>query len=157
MQRGNDPHAITKIGDSLSASPLYLMTLHQGDHDLGPYDFLEATIATFGASTQQPSMASKIGLNSYAVFDPLWADKELCEAGESPLDCELRRQRPAVAFVVLGGNDARSIYRVEQYTGQMTLLVERLLEAGTIPVLMEGAGFQPRAGRHRTAVSCAAD
>ena len=44
---GNNANVVTKIGDSLSASPIYLNLIVRGDHDLGPYDFLEPTLDFF--------------------------------------------------------------------------------------------------------------
>jgi hypothetical protein len=41
---GNQSSVVTKVGDSVSANPLYLNPISRGDHDLGPYDFLEDTI-----------------------------------------------------------------------------------------------------------------
>lgn len=134
QQLGNYRNVITKIGDSLSVSRIYLTSMSRGDHELGPYDFLEETIVYFGASMAEPSVASRIGLSSIAVFDPVWADAQLCESNESPLACEYRRKKPSVAFILFGPNDVRSMDD-DRYGMQMRMIVEESLTAGVIPVL----------------------
>lgn len=131
---GNNSHVITKIGDSLSASDKYLTIFAQDDYDLGPYDYLEDSLLYYGASAAEPSVASRIGLSTYVVFDPLWADKDLCNPNETPLDCEYRLKQPAIAFILFGPNDVRSMTEVE-YGEQMRLIVEKSLERGIIPVV----------------------
>ncbi|MBK8026475.1 MAG: SH3 domain-containing protein [Chloroflexi bacterium] len=137
-QRGlelrNYSHVVTKIGDSVSADPLYMTLMSRPGAALGPYDYLQDTLDYFGASTQVESVASRIGLNTYALFDPAWAAGEVCQSGESPLECELRRKKPSVALVMFGGNDVKNINDVA-YDQQMRRLVEETLARGVIPVL----------------------
>jgi hypothetical protein len=133
QELGNNPRAITKLGDSLVANELYLLPMSQPDVDLGPYDYLADTVKYFGSSTRE-SMAARIGLTTYVIFDPLWADKEFCQPGESPLDCELRRQKPSIALIMFGPNDLKAM-DTEQYGTNMRLLVTTLLDKGVIPVL----------------------
>lgn len=125
--------SITKIGDSVSANPFYLDLMSHNDYVLGPYDYLADTLLYFGPSRKQESVAAKKGMSSFSVFDPLMAN-ENCKADESPLVCELRRQKPAVAFIMFGPNDIRAM-DVDEYKAQMSLLVEDVLANGTIPVL----------------------
>lgn len=131
---GNQPNVITKVGDSLSATDQYLSPFSAPEYELGPYDFLEPTLLYYGASTAQDSVAAQIGLSTYVVFDPLWADDEICEPNETPLACEYRTKRPSVAFIMFGPNDVRSMTETE-YAAQMRLIVEESLLAGVIPVL----------------------
>jgi len=133
QELGNNPRAVTKIGDSLVANELYLLPMSQPDVDLGPYDYLADTVRYFGASAGE-SMAAKIGLTTYVIFDPQWADKEYCQPGESPLDCELRLKKPSVALVMFGPNDLKAM-DTEQYGTNMRQLVTALLDKGVIPVL----------------------
>jgi hypothetical protein len=127
-------HIVTKVGDSVSADRLYLTPMSRPGANLGAYDYLSETLAFFGASTQVESVAARLGMNSYAVFDPTWANNELCERGETPIACELRRKRPSVALIMFGGNDVRHM-NDQQYNTQMRRLVDEVLAAGTIPVL----------------------
>jgi hypothetical protein len=131
---GNHSHIVTKVGDSVSANPLYLNPMSRTDYDLGPYDFLETTIQYFGPSLADSSVASRIGMTTYVVFDPLWADKERCEPNESPLDCEFRLKQPSIAMIMFGPNDVRHMTDAEFYE-QMRQLVEQTLDHGVIPVL----------------------
>lgn len=131
---GNHSNVITKVGDSLSVSDKYLTIFAQDDYDLGPYDYLEDTLNYYSDSVSGTSVASRIGLSTYVVFDPLWADKDLCQPNESPLDCEYRIKQPSVAFILFGPNDIRSMTETE-YGEQMRLIVEATLERGIIPVV----------------------
>ena len=131
---GNHSNVITKVGDSLSASDKYLTVFAQPDYDLGPYDYLEDTLNFYSASVSGTNVASRIGLSTYVVFDPLWADKDLCQPNESPLDCEYRIKQPSVSFILFGPNDVRSMTETE-YGEQMRLIVEATLERGIIPVV----------------------
>jgi len=131
---GNHSDVITKVGDSLSVSDKYLTIFAQEDYDLGPYDYLEDTLNYYAESAGKPSVAARIGLSTYVVFDPQWADKDLCQPNESPLECEYRIKQPSVAFILFGPNDVRSMTETE-YGEQMRMIVEATLERGIIPVV----------------------
>lgn len=141
---GNTATGITKVGDSLSVSPIYLLPLNQRmderrldddpGHDLGPYSYLQTTLDSFYGAVVEASVASQVGLSTYAVFDPTWATADDCRAGETPLACEFRRSRPAFAFVTFGPNDVRAM-TAEEYAEQMRRIVEEALAAHVIPVL----------------------
>lgn len=134
LAKGNRPNVVTKVGDSLSASELYLTLFSRDDVELGPYDYLEDTLAFFGVSTEDESVAARIGLTTYVVFDPLWADKERCKANESPLACEYRLKKPSIALIMFGANDVRHMTDAE-FAEQMRQIVEYSLDNGVIPVL----------------------
>ncbi len=131
---GNNPHTITKVGDSVSANPLYLAPMAHPLVELGPYGELAETIAYFGASAAQPSVASRIGMSTYTVLDPMWADKAVCESNESPLACEYRIKKPIAAFIVFGPNDVRSMTETD-FAGQIRKIIDVSLEMGVIPIL----------------------
>jgi hypothetical protein len=131
---GNRANVITKVGDSLSVAEQYISIFSEDEHILGPYAYLESTLNFYAESTAQESIASQIGMTSYAVFDPFWADSELCESGESSLSCEYRLHQPSIAFVIFCGNDVRHMTD-EDYDVQIRLIVEQSLEAGVIPIL----------------------
>lgn len=131
---GNQSAVVTKVGDSVSTNPLYLNPMSRTDYDLGPYDFLEDTIKYFGPSLASGSVASRIGMTTYVVFDPLWADKELCQPAETPLACEFRIKRPSVAMILFGPNDVRHMTDAE-FAVQIRMIVEQSLAQGIIPVL----------------------
>jgi hypothetical protein len=134
QQLGRNKHAVTKIGDSLVANPMYLAPMSNPQVDLGPYDYLADTIKYFSASTATPSLAARIGLNTLVVFDPMWADKSRCQPNEAPLDCEIRVKQPSIALVMFGPNDVKGL-DTDKFHGQMEKLVQDLLKNGVIPVL----------------------
>lgn len=129
---GNHSHIVTKVGDSLSADPLYLTPIRQYDYVLGPYDYLEDTIAYFDAP--ETSVAARIGMTSLVVFDPMWANAERCEAGETPLACEYRLSQPSVSFIMFGPNDVMRMTD-EIFARQLRQIVDETLARGIIPVL----------------------
>jgi hypothetical protein len=131
---GNQSAVVTKVGDSVSTNPLYLNPMSRDDYDLGPYDFLEDTIKYFGPSLASGSVASRIGMTTYVIFDPLWADKEFCQPAETPLACEYRIKRPSIAMILFGPNDVRHMTDAE-FAVQITQIVEQSLDQGIIPVL----------------------
>lgn len=131
---GNSANGVTKIGDSVVANTLYLIPMSQTDYALGPYDHLEDTIRFFGPSTAEGSIAARKGLSTLGLFDPLWADKSVCNPGESPLDCEYRLKKPAVALIMFGGNDVKAM-TADEYGGQMRKIVAETIIQGIIPVL----------------------
>lgn len=132
---GNRADVITKVGDSLAASEQYISIFAGPEYTLGPYDYLEETLNFYAASTADESAAARVGLTSYVVFDPFWADDDLCEAGETPLQCELRRKQPSITFVLFGPNDVR-VMDTDDFRGQINQLIDETLAAGVIPVLM---------------------
>jgi len=131
---GNQSDVITKVGDSLSASNQYLIPLANARRELGPYDYLAPALDFYTRAGITDSVAARIGLSTYAVFDPLWADKEQCQPNESPLNCEYRLKKPAISFLMFGPNDVRSMTE-DKYETQMRSLIEATLAHGIIPVI----------------------
>lgn len=132
--RGYAPNRLTKVGDSVSADPSYLEIMGNPDVVLGAYDHLLPTLAYFADSAIQPSVAAKIGLSSYVVFDPFWADKTVCMAQESPLACEYRLKQPSFAFIMFGANDVLSM-TYEEYGEQLEQVVQATLALDIVPIL----------------------
>lgn len=134
QQMGNIGKNITKVGDSLSADPLYLGVMSQFQRELGAYDYLEETIAYFGPSTASESAAARVGMTSLVIFDPMWSDAEICNAGETPLACEYRRKQPSISLIMFGANDVKHMTDAE-FDVQIRLIVDETLGSGIIPVL----------------------
>lgn len=134
LAMGNRSKNITKVGDSLSADPIYLGIMSQFQRELGPYDYLEETIAYFGPSTASESVAARVGMTSLVIFDPMWADVEKCNPGETPLACEYRRKQPSIALIMFGPNDVKHMTDAE-FDVQLRLIVDETLARGIIPVL----------------------
>jgi uncharacterized protein YraI len=141
---GNDSSTVTKIGDSVTADPIYLAPMSRDDNELGPYYYLQDTLDFFGPDVVQISVAARISLTTYSVFDPMLADGAQCESNETPLDCEYRVRKPSIAFIMFGANDVRHI-DVERFDEQMRLIIDETLSKGIIPVLSTFS-YDPNAG-----------
>jgi uncharacterized protein YraI len=129
------PYVISKVGDSNSAAVGYLTPIGEGKVELGPYDYLQNTVDAFGPSMAITSAATRVGMNSSAVFDPMWSDREVCNAGETPLSCEYSRTNPAIAVIMFGANDVK-ILNSEGYEAQLRRVIETTLEANILPLVI---------------------
>jgi hypothetical protein len=147
----NYSHVITKVGDSLSADALYLKPMSQGNIVLGAYDYLSETIRYFGTSTSVDSAAARVGMTSYTVLDPAWANSDICEPNETPLDCEFRRKQPSIALIMFGPNDVLHISDVE-FDVNMRAIVDHTISSGVIPVLSTFS-YDPNMGMWNSAVN----
>ncbi len=136
LAMGNKPDRFSKVGDCQNITTYYLAMFDDPDlYQLGPeYDYLQDAIDHFSGSFSRESLSVSGGMNVAAVLSPVWADKDLCETGESPLACELRVYQPGIALVSMeeswgSGNKA------ENYEKYMRQVIETLIEAGTVPIL----------------------
>ena len=134
QRRGSSGRVVTKVGDSLSANPYFLMPLRQEEPALlGPYDYLADVLEILGPHIPE-SVASRVGLSSRVVFDPFWAQDPDCRPNESPLVCEYRLNRPSFALILFGPNDVR-VMDAARFTTQMERIVTDSLAEGVIPIL----------------------
>lgn len=131
---GNDPHTFSKIGDCGSTPAWFL-----GDFDLDPKYYrlgeqqsLEQVIHQFKGSFGRTSLAAKSGFNASSIFAPIWSDPSQCQAGEAPLACEYRVNKPVIAFIMLGSND---VYHPDEFEPAMRKIIEYSIEKGVIPIL----------------------
>lgn len=133
IQRQRDPDAAVKIGDSLSASDFYLDHIDPANAELGPHADLAPLVARFAPSFDGPHPAARLGMSSYGVFDPFWADNEVCEPNEAPWACAVRLHNPAYALILFGPNDVRSM-DTDAFTLQMLRLGDAFSQAGVLPI-----------------------
>lgn len=131
---GNDPRAFSKIGDCGSTPAWFLGDFDRGErwYNLGGYTNLLPVIQEFQGSFSRTSLAARSGFNVSSIFAPLWADPQLCEANESPVDCEYRLHKPSFAFIMLGSND---VYHPEEFEPGMRALIEFFIDRGVVPIL----------------------
>ncbi len=129
---GRNPQAFSKAGDSTIESPYFLGRFDSSPYNLGAYKFLQAVIDHFKGSYGRKSLAVRIGQHSWTLLNPTWADKQQCQAGESPLACEFRVNNPSVVILRLGANDAGV---PKLFDKKMREVVEYAIEQGVIPVL----------------------
>lgn len=132
---GNNPQHLSKIGDCQSIKEVLL-----GIYDLptryslaAEDQYLQSTIDNFTGSFNRDGMAVRGGFNAATVLSPIWADPEYCEAGENPIQCEYRVNKPVMVIISLEvWWDGRSPERYEQY---MRKIIEYSIEQGVVPIL----------------------
>ena len=129
---GRNPGVFSILGDSLIATPQSLAKWDGDDYILGDYAFLQPAIDQYAGSFGRYGASVRVGLHSWSVFDPLWADKEFCNANEDVLACEIRLNNPSVMIIFLGSNDAGS---PGGFNVNYRQLVEALIEQGIVPIL----------------------
>ncbi len=138
---GRDPHAFSKLGDSLIASKHFVrvfdgMDPNLGDYNLGDYAYLQDTIDYFRGSFERYGKAVRLGMNTRMVFNPKWADTKACGDGVNMLDCEIWEHNPSFMFIQLGTNDHRSL---AAFRDNYERTVEYLLHQNIVPILFTKA------------------
>lgn len=135
LAKGNDAHVFSKVGDCESQASWFLEIFDQGEqhYALGSYEAeLNPVIAYYSGSFARPSLAAKQGFTAASLRAPIWANREVCEKNEGALACEYRLNRPIVALVTLGTNDANNPKTFEEH---MRKVIEYSIEQGVLPVL----------------------
>ena len=133
---GRDVQAFSKLGDSLIATPSFLTQFDTGVYELGAYSHLQPAIDYFAGSYERYGVALRPGLHAWGVFDPLWANKDWCQANEDLLSCEIRLHNPGVLLILLGTNDAGN---PPGFDYNMRKVVEFTIENGIIPIIVTKA------------------
>lgn len=134
LELGNHPNAFSKVGDCGSTPSWFLGDFDRGVrfYNLGKYTHLQKVIDYYHGSFDRTSLAALAGYNTSSVLTPLWSDKNYCGMDESPLECEYRIQRPAIALITLGAND---VFHMDSFETQMRKIIEISIQHGIIPVL----------------------
>ena len=138
---GNNPNVFTTVGDSITASPNFLQPIGYGEYNLGDYVDLQRVISHFSASLEQginsfgnESVAAQTGWTANIVLEPGNTDPTKCFPEESPLVCEYRRSKPAIALILFGTNDVQ-FREAYEFRADMTRIIEISKEQGVIPVI----------------------
>lgn len=129
---GRNPTVFTRLGDSIIEYPIFLTRFDIGPYNLGEYTYLQRVIDAYAGSFDHDSVAVVRGLHSWSVFDPMWANNNLCLVGEHMLACEFRRENPSLIFVRLGRNDRGS---PEMIITSFRQIIEYCIANGVIPIL----------------------
>ncbi|MCA9882011.1 MAG: SH3 domain-containing protein [Anaerolineae bacterium] len=144
-QLGNNPNNFSRVGDSITASDLFLYPIGHGAYNLGAYGHLQDAISFFSSGDNsflhQP-IAANYGWTTADVLNPSLADANRCQAGESPLACEYRTVRPSVALIMFGSNDV-ALLSLDQYAANLDQIIQITIGQGIIPVL---STIPPRSG-----------
>lgn len=138
LELGNNPQVFSKIGDCEAVANWFLKDFDLGEryYNLGPYTNLQTVIDYYKGSFQREGMAAKAGFTAASALSPLWADPYKCEKGETPLECEYRLNKPALAFIILGTNDHNS---QKTFEPNLRKIIEISIQDGVIPVLVTKA------------------
>lgn len=143
--QGNDPHVFSKLGDSMTQNPYFLIPFAEGQYDLGPYSELQEVIDNFfghparagdwqSDSFGTPSLAAGRGFTVAGPLDFTWADPDWCEGGETPLACEYRLAHPSIAILMFGTNDSL-VTEPDAYNFYLRTLVAETLNRNIVPIL----------------------
>lgn len=138
---GNKPDVFSKVGDSITASSLYLDPIGNGGLQLNDYAYLEPVVQYFSQtpardhfSFANTSLAARNGWTTRDVLDPGKSSPGVCLRNETPLECEYRSVQPAFALIMLGTNDA-TVLSISEYENNMNLIVQVTIDRGIVPVL----------------------
>jgi hypothetical protein len=141
QQLGNNADVFSKVGDSITSTRLFLNSIGLGGLQLYDYQYLRPVVDYFSQtplrdhfSFANSSVAARGGWRSGDVLDPSKNVPGICQPGESPLACEYRINRPAIALIMFGTNDMGSV-QASVYRANMERIVQISLEQGVIPVL----------------------
>lgn len=135
LQRGTlDPHVFSKVGDCQMTTGTFLAGYANGKYKI-PAGY-EATVDWFSESMLSESITAENGLGISSVLNPMFgraAGYDQCFANETPLDCELRTQRPIVVMIGMGTNwIPNASLSFEKY---LRTAVDAILETGALPIL----------------------
>ncbi len=132
QELGRNPHAFAKVGDSTVENDHFLSRFDAGPYNLGDYAYLQRVIDHFSGSFNRDSAAVRIGLHSWTVFDPIWADKAVCGPNETVIACEFRLHNPSIVLIRLGSNDSGA---PGLYDESMRQIVQYAIDNGVIPII----------------------
>ncbi len=145
LAQGNDPHVFSKLGDSMTENPYFLIPFAEGKYDLGEYAELQEVIGNFAGyparegdwqsdSFGTQSLAAGRGFTVAGPLDITWADPDWCKGGETPLACEYRVAHPSIAIIMFGTNDSLHT-EPEAYNYYLRTLVVETLSYNIVPLL----------------------
>jgi hypothetical protein len=110
----------------------------RNDYNLGEFLYLQPVINQFGGSFVWESITARGGNAAWMALDPLWADPNLCEPGETPIACEYRLNNPSVALVSFGTNEG---VLFDAFRDGLRDIVQYSINQGVIPVLVTKANW----------------
>ena len=141
QQLGNRANVFSKVGDSLTVASYVLYPIGWGTYNLRDFSYLEPVVSYFSSenarianSFANTSLAADNGWTTQSVLDPVLAHPDVCNAGETPLACEYRTTKPAVALILLGTNDVLEL-QSGAYRENLSRIISMTIEHGTIPVV----------------------
>ena len=136
------PMCFLKLVTALPFRLIFYTPLDSGAYNLRGYNELQATVNYFAATNARDgnnsfansSLAAYNGITTTGILDPNNAWTQVCQSGETPLECEYRVVKPSVALIMLGTNDVASI-PLDGYRDNLRRIVQITVDRGIIPVL----------------------
>lgn len=145
QQSGNQLNGLAKVGDSITASQMFLHPFSAGVYDLQSYPHLQHVLDFFGTGENsafgQQSVAVQNGWSTRDVLSEQKALQRGCSAGTTPLTCEYDARQPAYALIMLGTNDA-VVMPVAEYEQNLEQIVEVTLSRDIVPILFTSPPLQ---------------
>jgi hypothetical protein len=134
LKLGNNPRVFAKVGDCNTENGRFLAMFEEaGGYQLGTrFIFLQGTIDNFAGSFGRTSVAAASGFSPAAELSAVWADPEVCEAGEGPLHCEYRLVRPSFALIALGTHYGPNMREFESGYREV---IDESIRLGVVPIL----------------------
>ncbi|WP_139044590.1 hypothetical protein [Leptolinea tardivitalis] len=135
LAAGTDPTRFSKVGDCQAIKNVLLgmydkpsgYTLRENA------DALNETIRQFAGSFDRDGEAVQGGFNAASELTPLMSNPEVCEPGETPLECEIRVHNPSILIVSLEvWWNGRS---PDVYEKNMRQIIEYAISKGILPIL----------------------
>jgi hypothetical protein len=134
LAAGRDPNKFSKIGDCQNITTYFLASFDNPKvYRLGSqYASLQPTIDHFSGSWSRQSLAVRGGENVAASMDPMWADPKSCNAGETPIACEIRVNNPSIVTISMEESWSGDLVKYNKYLRE---IVEYVLSQNVIPIL----------------------
>ncbi len=140
---GNRADVFAKVGDCMTTFHAFLLPFGSGEYVLGDYAYLQPTIEFYWQTSPREhvansfvndSLAARDGFSVGSVTEPGWANTQFCGHDESPLACEYRIIKPAVAILLFGAVDVHYL-SADEFRYYLSRAVEFSIGQGVIPVL----------------------
>jgi hypothetical protein len=142
---GRDPHAFSKVGDSISATSHYFSSFDGARYRLGIYEGLQPAIDHYAGSFARASLAARTGFRAGDVFLPGLSDAAECYPAEHMVACEFRIHNPSIALIRLGTNDTAP---GDEYEQAIRFAIDYCITNGVIPVLVTKSDRHEGDNRH---------
>jgi hypothetical protein len=135
LAQGNNPNAFSKIGDCQNITSHFLGEFDNPQtYKLGStFEYLQPVINQFQGMFKRESAAVRSGYNVAAVLSPLQADPDICKAGESPVACELRINKPSIVIISLETWWAKR--PAQEYEKYMRQILDLVIAQKALPIL----------------------
>lgn len=134
LATGTDPARFSKVGDCQAIKNVLMGIYDKYGYSLRENNTdLEETIRQFSGSFDRDGEAVQGGYNAASVLTPLMSNPDVCEPGETPLECEVRIHNPSIMIISLEvWWDGRS---PAVYEKNMRQIIEFAIDRGIVPIL----------------------